>query len=415
MAEVAALATPSIRRQIGNKGRIAEQGALTWVLYSQAAKWKDRVQLERNYTLNGHWMDYAGKWIKGEKELKQPVWGVKQIPFVVQYAGCQMCRGHSANGSWHEEGVSKCQSAFVEAYTYANDQVLSRIGLRHLSMETHLVRPNPGSELYQRHQRMTRCLPSFLVIGTQKGGTSSLHWLIKSGWHEGLQVNSGEKEIHYFSWPDVFRKGPLEYQKRFDGSGEQLGECRSDGKMRGEVSATYFDYPKAAERAAILLHGAKIVVLLREPVSRLVSSFNMKWQVGICGKVTWTRTDCYNGILSLRDIHGNTVSNQQKLEAIAAWNKCNVEKSSLSIDCLKEDFVNKLSDRLSVEFGQLRTCAHGRHDDLGSCLGASDELDQQQMYALMEDHMFVYRSMYSEHLAKWLKVPPMPYPTPPHP
>ena len=357
----------------------------------------------------------AGKWIKGEKELKQPVWGVKQIHFVVQYAGCQMCRGHSANGSWHEEGVSKCQSAFVEAYTYANDQVLSRIGLRHLSMETHLVRPNPGSELYQRHQRMTRCLPSFLVIGTQKGGTSSLHWLIKSGWHEGLQVNSGEKEIHYFSWPDVFRKGPLEYQKRFDGSGEQLGECRSDGKMRGEVSATYFDYPKAAERAAILLPGAKIVVLLREPVSRLVSSFNMKWQVGICGKVTWTRTDCYNGIHSLRDIHGNTVSNQQKLEAIAAWNKCNVEKSSLSIDCLKEDFVNKLSDRLSVEFGQLRTCAHGRHDDLGSCLGASDQLDQQQMYALMEDHMFVYRSMYSEHLAKWLKVPPMPYPTPPHP
>ena len=42
MAEVAALATPSIRRQIGNKGRIAEQGALTWVLHSQAAKWKDR-------------------------------------------------------------------------------------------------------------------------------------------------------------------------------------------------------------------------------------------------------------------------------------------------------------------------------------------------------------------------------------
>ena len=63
MAEVAALATPSIRRQIGNKGRIAEQGALTWVLYSQAAKWKDRVQLERNYTLNGNWMDYAGKWM----------------------------------------------------------------------------------------------------------------------------------------------------------------------------------------------------------------------------------------------------------------------------------------------------------------------------------------------------------------
>ena len=38
MAEVAALATPSIRRQIGNKGRIAEQGALTWVLHSQVCR-----------------------------------------------------------------------------------------------------------------------------------------------------------------------------------------------------------------------------------------------------------------------------------------------------------------------------------------------------------------------------------------
>eukprot|EP00967_Tisochrysis_lutea_P032687 scaffold38661_cov34-Tisochrysis_lutea.AAC.3 len=36
MAEVAALATPSIRRQIGNKGRIAEQGALTWYLAAYA-------------------------------------------------------------------------------------------------------------------------------------------------------------------------------------------------------------------------------------------------------------------------------------------------------------------------------------------------------------------------------------------
>ena len=54
MAEVAALATPSIRRQIGNKGRIAEQGALTWVLHSQASKWKDRTLLERNFTMNGN-------------------------------------------------------------------------------------------------------------------------------------------------------------------------------------------------------------------------------------------------------------------------------------------------------------------------------------------------------------------------
>ena len=53
MAEVAALATPSIRKQVGNKGRIAEQGALTWVLHSQAAKWGPGVLFERNFTING--------------------------------------------------------------------------------------------------------------------------------------------------------------------------------------------------------------------------------------------------------------------------------------------------------------------------------------------------------------------------
>ena len=165
MAEVAALATPSIRRQIGNKGRIAEQGALTWVLHSQASKWKDRTLLERNFTMNGNWMDYAGKWQKGQRRLTQPVWGQDQIPFVVQYAGCQMCRGHSENGSWHDQGVRKCQQAFLEAYTFGDDQALHPLGLRHLTMDTHLVRSLPSSELYQRHMRMTRCLPRFLVIG----------------------------------------------------------------------------------------------------------------------------------------------------------------------------------------------------------------------------------------------------------
>lgn len=55
--------------------------------------------------------------------------------------------------------MKKCHSAFLEAYTFGDDQVLNALGLRHLSMETHLVRANAGSELFQRHQRMTRCLP----------------------------------------------------------------------------------------------------------------------------------------------------------------------------------------------------------------------------------------------------------------
>jgi len=403
MAEVAALATPSIRRQIGNKGRIAEQGALTWVLHSQADRWKDRVLLERNFTLNGHWMDYVGKWNKGGRKLNQAVWGNDAIPFVVQYAGCQMCRGHSENGSWHDGGVRKCHNAFIEAYTFGDDQVLNQIGLRHLSMETHLVRANQGSELYQRHLRMTRCLPEFLVIGTQKGGTSSFHWLIKSGWHDDVAVNSGEKEIHYFSWDENFRKGPLVYQQRFDGSGERLGECKPrNGAVLGEVSATYLDYPKAAERAAQLLPSAKVVVLLREPVSRLTSSFNMKWQVEICGKLTWTRTDCYNGITSIRVINENTVAAKQRQAALAVWKRCSKD-NALDTECLSADFVTKLTGKIDNELERLGECVRPSVDDPGACLGING-LEQPKLYAMMEDNLFIYRSMYVEHLSKWLKV-----------
>ena len=403
MAEVAALATPSIRRQIGNKGRIAEQGALTWVLHSQASKWKDKVLLERNFTMNGNWMDYAGKWVKGRKTLNSAVWGNDQVPFVVQYAGCQMCRGHSENGTWHDAGVKKCHNAFLEAYTFGDDQVLNSIGLRHLSMETHLVRANAGSELYQRHQRMTRCLPQFLVVGTQKGGTSSFHWLLKEGWHQRIQVNNGEKEIHYFSWDDNFRKGPLVYQQRFDGSGERLGECAGD-KVRGEVSATYLDYPKAPERAAQLLPGAKIVILLREPVSRLVSSFNMKWQVEVCGKLTWTRSDCYNGVTSVRIINENTVAAKQRQAAIAVWNRCNRDKKSLDAECLKADFVKKLTDRVEAEVRKLDYCARSDYEDVAACLQLGS-LEQQRLYAVMEE-AYLWRSMYVDHMQRWLKVYP---------
>ena len=123
------------------------------------------------------------------------------------------------------------------------------------------------------------------------------------------------------------------------------------------MSATYLDYPKAAERAAQLLPSAKIVILLREPTSRLVSSFNMKWQVEICGKLTWSRTDCYNGVTSMRVINENNVAPKQRAAAVKVWNECSVDKKGLDHDCLRRDFVDKLSAAISDEERRLGECA----------------------------------------------------------
>jgi len=56
----------------------------------------------------------------------------------------------------------------------------------------------------------------------------------------------------------------------------------------------------------------------------------------------------------------------------------------------------------------------GAFEELGSCLGVQG-LEQAKLYALMEGALFLYRSMYSEHLAKWLKARPSSPLTPPSP
>jgi hypothetical protein len=403
LAAWADVASSAVRETLTNH----DQGGLVHLLHSQPERWRRKTRLERAFTMNGHWPEYAGRLVRGSRTLKSSVWGSSTPPFILHFSGCQMCRGHSFNGTWTESGVETCRKAFMEAFTYADDAVLDGIGLRHPRLGQMTVRPVQGSPLQVRHARLTRCMPSFLVVGTQKGGTSSLHYMLKSGWHAGVSINEGEKEIHYFSFDDNYAKGPTMYQRRWDGPGAALGACSgAAGKLRGEVSATYLDYPRAAERAAALLPLAKIIVLLREPVARVVSSFNMRWQIEVCGKLTWSRPDCYRGITSRDIIRENAVGPFQRAAALKVWTRCS-DGAALKLDCLRADFAGKLRNRTRSEVGRLEECAKKQEggDGLGNCLGLRT-LSQRKLYKFMEDTAYVYRSIYVEHLQNWLKYYP---------
>lgn len=321
-----------------------------------------------------------------------------------------MCRGHSFNGTWTESGVEACRKAFMEAFTYADDAVLEKIGMRHPRLGQMTVRANQGSPLQVRHARLSRCMPSFLVVGTQKGGTSSLHYMLKSGWHSSIAINEGEKEIHYFSFDDNFAKGATVYQQRWDGPAAVLGTCKrpasGQAALRGEVSATYLDYPRAAERAAALLPSARIVILLREPVSRVVSSFNMRWQIEVCGKLTWTRPDCYRAVTSRAVVRENAVGPFQRNAALKVWSRCSDGKS-LKAECLRADFVAKLRNRTRSEMAALDECARKglASEGLGNCHGLRT-LSQRKLYKMMEDTAYVFRTVYVEHLQGWLRFYP---------
>jgi len=92
----------------------------------------------------------------------------------------------------------------------------------------------------------------------------------------------------------------------------------------------------------------------------------MKWQVQVCGKLTWTRADCYNGITSIRIINENAVAKSQRLTALALWSKCSAPTNTsvgapkagktMDAECLRADFVSKLSEKVEAEISKLQQC-----------------------------------------------------------
>ena len=106
-----------------------------------------------------------------------------------------------------------------------------------------------------------RTLPDFLIIGAQKCGTSFLYRFLVEHPH----VKSAfVKEVHYFDLN--FAKGNHWYRSNFP---LQVRNTRT--YITGEASPYYLFHPHAAKRASMVVPGAKLIILLRNPVDRAYS------------------------------------------------------------------------------------------------------------------------------------------------
>jgi hypothetical protein len=108
-----------------------------------------------------------------------------------------------------------------------------------------------------------RGLPSLLILGAQRSGSTSLfNYLVQ---HPDVLPPLG-KEIHYFDLH--YQRGLNWYRGRFPYA-HRLG----GGTLTLDASPYYLLHPLAPERAARLLPGAKLVALLRNPVERALSHY----------------------------------------------------------------------------------------------------------------------------------------------
>lgn len=116
-------------------------------------------------------------------------------------------------------------------------------------------------------------LPDFLIIGVQKGGTTSLYHYL--GQHPRVRAVE-PKEIHYFD--RHYAQGGSWYRSHF-------GESRLPRPLRrwitGEATPYYIFHPHAPDRIARDLPHAKLIVLLRDPVERAFSQYKMEAGRGI--------------------------------------------------------------------------------------------------------------------------------------
>jgi len=107
-----------------------------------------------------------------------------------------------------------------------------------------------------------RTLPDFIIIGTQKGGTTSLFYYLMQ--HPELTM-SHKKEIYFFNL--FFDKGLAWYKSHFP--------FRANTKITGEATPSYIYHPKAAGRVKSILPDVKLIVLLRNPIDRAYSGYAM--------------------------------------------------------------------------------------------------------------------------------------------
>lgn len=123
---------------------------------------------------------------------------------------------------------------------------------------------------YRRFTAPLRGLPSALVIGAQKSGTTSLYQYLLE--HPNV-VPPLIKEVHFFDLH--YARGVSWYRGCFPYSHLLRG-----GSLTLEASPYYLVHPAAPSRAADLLPRVKLIAVLRNPVDRALSHYHHEVRKG---------------------------------------------------------------------------------------------------------------------------------------
>jgi hypothetical protein len=135
---------------------------------------------------------------------------------------------------------------------------------------------------YGRATSRLRGLPSFVIIGGKRCGTTTLYWHLVQ--HPSvlplLPRAKRIKGVHFFDWN--FERGTGWYRSHFPLNVHRSGMRWRHGcePVSGEASSSYLFHPRAPLRASLVAPEAKVIVLLRNPVERAWSHYGARVRKG---------------------------------------------------------------------------------------------------------------------------------------
>ena len=132
----------------------------------------------------------------------------------------------------------------------------------------------------------------------------------------------------------------------------------------------------------------------REPISRALSAFNFRWMTWLCGKLVWTRADCWAAVTSEEAVRKAQVGPFQMRSALKLWRSCaSGGAGSPRLSCLQQDYKERFRDKIESELKALQRCRANAQEattpasiDWLSCLSLrSVMLGPKQVHKFMED------------------------------
>ena len=139
----------------------------------------------------------------------------------------------------------------------------------------HYLRKRPVMLAWWIFHRLTsawRAVPGFIIVGVQKGGTTSLFQYLSR--HPNM-LPPFRKEIKYFDFNYTLGMGW--YQANFPLRKKLAG----NNAITGDASPNYIFHPDGAIRIAQSLPATRIIALLRNPVDRAYSHYHRMVEEGL--------------------------------------------------------------------------------------------------------------------------------------